>query len=165
MSSLIAEGMIGTPSAMSFRGIAGSASDSTSPAVDRTGRCVVLLVRWEADRRRRVIVALATGWLDSAILLIKRALSQAPPSRSSFRKLATAEPCNDAPGWYLVQRRLSANELEFISEGNLAYGSGGHAAQAELLLREQQALSLACCEAADRETEIQANLTTFNHQM
>jgi hypothetical protein len=78
-------------------------------------------------------VALATGWLDSTIMLIKRALSQAPPSRSSFRKLATAEPCNDAPGWYLVQRRLSANELEFISEGNLASGSGGHAVAFDVL--------------------------------
>lgn len=78
-------------------------------------------------------MALAAGWLDSTILLIKRALSQAPPSRSSFRKLAMAEPCNDAPGWYLVQRRLSANELEFISEGNLAYGSGGHAVAFDVL--------------------------------
>jgi hypothetical protein len=78
-------------------------------------------------------VDLATGWLDSTILLIKRALSQAPPSRSSFRKLAMAEPCNDAPGWYLVQRRLSANELEFIPEGNLAHGSGGHAVAFDIL--------------------------------
>lgn len=78
-------------------------------------------------------MALVTGWLDSTISLIRQALSQAPPSRSSFRKLAMAEPCNDVPGWYLVQRRLSANELEFISEGNLAHGSGGHAVAFDVL--------------------------------
>jgi hypothetical protein len=43
------------------------------------------------------------------------------------------EPWRDEPGWYLVQSRLSAGELEFISEGNLAYGSGDHAVTFDVL--------------------------------
>jgi hypothetical protein len=45
MSSLIAEGMIGTPSAMSFAKSRKSRQIPRRPAVDRTDRCVVLLVR------------------------------------------------------------------------------------------------------------------------
>jgi hypothetical protein len=43
------------------------------------------------------------------------------------------EPWRDEPGWYLVQSRLSAGDLEFISEGNLAYGSGDHAVTFDVL--------------------------------
>ena len=43
------------------------------------------------------------------------------------------EPAHDEAGWYEVQGRLSASELEFISEGNLTYGSGEHALAFDVL--------------------------------
>jgi hypothetical protein len=77
-------------------------------------------------------VALEAGWLESTLSLLRRAWSEAPPS-SSFRRVATVEPANDETGWYEVQGRLSASELEFISEGNLTYGSGEHALAFDVL--------------------------------
>jgi hypothetical protein len=70
-------------------------------------------------------VALTAGWLDSTLSLIRQAWSQARQSPSS-RKIAMVTPWRDELGWYLVQGRPSTGDLEFISEGNLAYGSGDH---------------------------------------
>jgi hypothetical protein len=77
-------------------------------------------------------VALTAGWLDSTLSLIRQAWSQARQSPSS-RKIAMVEPWRDEPGWYLVQSRLSAGDLEFITEGNLAYGSGDHTVTFDVL--------------------------------
>jgi hypothetical protein len=78
-------------------------------------------------------VALEAGWLESTLSLLRRAWSEAPPSSSSLRRVATAEPAHDDAGWYEVKGRLSASELEFISEGNLTYGSGEHALAFDVL--------------------------------
>jgi hypothetical protein len=78
-------------------------------------------------------VALEAGWLESTLSLLRRAWSEASPSSSPFRRVATAEPAHDDAGWYEVKGRLSASELEFISEGNLTYGSGEHALAFDVL--------------------------------
>lgn len=43
------------------------------------------------------------------------------------------EPLPEAPGWYQVQGKLSPNVLEFVSEGNLAYGPGDRAVAFDVL--------------------------------
>jgi len=101
-----------------------------------------------------VIVALAAeDWLDSTIALIRQAWSQARQSRSSSQEIAVVEPCYDEPGWYRVQRRLSGNELEFISEGNLAYGSGDRALEFDVLevIADDEQVRVRASAAAPRE--------------
>lgn len=70
-------------------------------------------------------------WLDEVISLARKAWKLASPSRT--RKIATALPVHDAPGWYQVDGRLWPNDLEYISEGNLTYGSGDRALTFDVL--------------------------------
>jgi hypothetical protein len=79
------------------------------------------------------MVAQAAGWLENTIALLRHAWSDCPPSRSPSRKVRAVDPQADAPGWYQVRGKLSVSEREYISEGNLTYGSGNHALAFDVL--------------------------------
>lgn len=78
-------------------------------------------------------MALAEEWLEGAISLLRKAWTEAPEQSSSFRRAASVEPVPDEAGWYEVQGRLSASDLDSISEGNLTYGSGDQALAFDIL--------------------------------
>jgi hypothetical protein len=79
-------------------------------------------------------VALTAGLLDTAISLIEQALSDTTlRQQRSSRRIATVEPCDGTDGWYLVQGELSAADLEYISEGSLAHGTGDRALTFDVL--------------------------------